>query len=68
MPNYLMTMGSHTSLGHNSMICMMECQTNFIVSFLKQVRAGDNFRGGCSFCFGLPPLSSEPSRFIILTR
>lgn len=37
MPNFLMTMGSHTSLGHNSMITMMECQTNFIVSFIKQV-------------------------------
>lgn len=37
MPNFLMTMGSHTSLGHNSMIAMMECQTNYIVSFIKQV-------------------------------
>ncbi len=39
MPNFLQTMGSHTSLGHNSMICMMECQTSYIVSFIKQVGA-----------------------------
>lgn len=39
MPNFCMTMGSHTTLGHNSMVAMMECQTTFIVSFIKQMRA-----------------------------
>ena len=37
-PNFFMTYGPNTNLGHNSIIFMIECQTNYIVDCLQQMQ------------------------------
>ncbi len=37
-PNFFMMYGPNTNLGHNSIIFMLECQTNYIVDCLRQMR------------------------------
>jgi cation diffusion facilitator CzcD-associated flavoprotein CzcO len=36
-PNFFMTYGPNTNLGHNSIIFMIECQTRYIVDCLRQM-------------------------------
>jgi cation diffusion facilitator CzcD-associated flavoprotein CzcO len=37
-PNFFMTYGPNTNLGHNSIIFMIECQTNYILQALGRLR------------------------------
>ncbi len=37
-PNFFMTYGPNTNLGHNSIIFMIECQTNYIVDCIQQMK------------------------------
>jgi cation diffusion facilitator CzcD-associated flavoprotein CzcO len=37
-PNFFMTYGPNTNLGHNSIIFMIECQTNYILQCIRAVR------------------------------
>ncbi|REJ64716.1 MAG: NAD(P)/FAD-dependent oxidoreductase [Planctomycetota bacterium] len=41
-PNFFMLYGPNTNLGHNSIIFMIECQVNYLVRCLKQMRATDS--------------------------
>ncbi len=38
-PNFFMTYGPNTNLGHNSIIFMIECQTRYIIDCLRQMHA-----------------------------
>jgi len=38
-PNFFMTYGPNTNLGHNSIIFMIECQTGYIIDCTRQLRA-----------------------------
>jgi cation diffusion facilitator CzcD-associated flavoprotein CzcO len=40
-PNFFMTYGPNTNLGHNSIIFMIECQTNYILQAIEPLRSGD---------------------------
>ncbi len=40
-PNFFMMYGPNTNLGHNSIIFMIECQTQYIVSCVQQMAARD---------------------------
>ncbi|HEY8516428.1 MAG TPA: NAD(P)/FAD-dependent oxidoreductase [Candidatus Binatia bacterium] len=40
-PNFFMMYGPNTNLGHNSIIFMIECQTNYIVQAIKQLMERD---------------------------
>ena len=37
-PNFFMTYGPNTNLGHNSIIFMIECQTDYIVGAIRKLR------------------------------
>lgn len=38
-PNFFLLYGPNTNLGHNSIIFMVECQVNYLVECLRQMRA-----------------------------
>ncbi len=40
-PNFFMMYGPNTNLGHNSIIFMIECQTNYIVKCIQELIARD---------------------------
>ena len=40
-PNFFMTYGPNTNLGHNSIIFMIECQTRYILQCIERLRKGD---------------------------
>jgi cation diffusion facilitator CzcD-associated flavoprotein CzcO len=40
-PNFYMTYGPNTNLGHNSIIFMLECQTHYILQCIERIRKGD---------------------------
>jgi len=40
-PNFYMTYGPNTNLGHNSIIFMIECQTRYILQCIERLRKGD---------------------------
>ncbi len=37
-PNFFMTYGPNTNLGHNSIIFMIECQTAYVMDAIRQLR------------------------------
>lgn len=40
-PNFFMTYGPNTNLGHNSIVFMIECQAGYILQCIERVRRGD---------------------------
>jgi cation diffusion facilitator CzcD-associated flavoprotein CzcO len=40
-PNFFMTYGPNTNLGHNSIIFMIECQTRYIIECIQALQAPD---------------------------
>jgi cation diffusion facilitator CzcD-associated flavoprotein CzcO len=40
-PNFFMTYGPNTNLGHNSIIFMIECQTRYILQCIERLGKGD---------------------------
>jgi len=40
-PNFFMTYGPNTNLGHNSIIFMIECQSSYILQCIERLRRGD---------------------------
>ncbi len=40
-PNFFMTYGPNTNLGHNSILFMIECQTRYILKCIEHLRRGD---------------------------
>jgi len=40
-PNFFMTYGPNTNLGHNSIIFMIECQANYILQCIERLQRGD---------------------------
>jgi hypothetical protein len=40
-PNLFMLYGPNTNLGHNSIIYMIECQVNYVISAVKAMAAGN---------------------------
>ncbi len=40
-PNFFMTYGPNTNLGHNSIIFMIECQARYILQCVERLRKGD---------------------------
>jgi cation diffusion facilitator CzcD-associated flavoprotein CzcO len=40
-PNFFMTYGPNTNLGHNSILFMIECQAGYILQCIERLRRGD---------------------------